>query len=74
MRRVVLQFWISLDGYSCDEGTELFRVMQERPDDEQEDEYFVGRLRQAGTHIMGGLPTRAWLSSGPSLIIRSPGR
>lgn len=53
MRRVVLQFWISLDGYSCDEGTELFRVMQELPDDEQEDEYFVGRLRQAGTHIMG---------------------
>ena len=21
MRRVVLSFWISLDGYSCDEGT-----------------------------------------------------
>ena len=41
MRRVVLQFWISLDGYSCDEGTELSRVMQELPDDEQADEYFV---------------------------------
>ena len=53
MRRVVLQFWISLDGYSCDEGTELSRVMQELPDDEQADEYFVSRLRQAGTHIMG---------------------
>ena len=39
MRRVVLQFWISLDGYSCDEGTELYRVMQEMPDDEQWDEY-----------------------------------
>jgi hypothetical protein len=23
MRRVVLQFWVSLDGYSCDDGTEL---------------------------------------------------
>jgi dihydrofolate reductase len=55
MRRVVLQFWISLDGYSCNEGTELFRVMQEMPDDEQHDEYFVSRLRQAGTHIMGRL-------------------
>jgi hypothetical protein len=33
MRRVVLSFWISLDGYSCDEGTELYRVMQEMPDD-----------------------------------------
>jgi dihydrofolate reductase len=53
MRRVVLQFWISLDGYSCDEGTELYRVMQEMPDDEQWDEYGVSRLRQAGTHIMG---------------------
>jgi dihydrofolate reductase len=53
MRRVVLSFWISLDGYSCDEGSELYRVMREMPDDEQQDEYFVSRLRQAGTHIMG---------------------
>jgi dihydrofolate reductase len=53
MRRVVLQFWISLDGYSCDEGTELSRVMQELPEDEEADEYFVSRLQQAGTHIMG---------------------
>jgi len=53
MRRVVLQFWISLDGYSCDEGTELFRLMQEMPDDEQADEYFVSQLRRAGSHIMG---------------------
>ena len=52
MRQVVLEFWISLDGYSCDEGSELFRMMEEMVDDEQE-EYFVGRLRQAGTHIMG---------------------
>ena len=49
MRRVVLQFWISLDGRSCDEGTELMRVLQEMPDDEQWDEYFVGR-RAAGRH------------------------
>jgi dihydrofolate reductase len=53
VRRVVLQFWISLDGYSCDDGSELSRVMQKLPDDEQADEYFVSRLRQAGTHIMG---------------------
>jgi dihydrofolate reductase len=38
---------------TCDEGTELHRVMQEMPDDEQQDEYFVSRLRQVGTHIMG---------------------
>jgi dihydrofolate reductase len=53
VRRLVLSFWISLDGYSCDEGSELYRVMQELPDDQQQDEYFVSRLRQAGTHIMG---------------------
>jgi dihydrofolate reductase len=52
MRQVVLQFWTSLDGYSCDPGTELYEFMQELPADEG-DEYFVTRLRQAGTHIMG---------------------
>src|ERR1700684_332224 len=52
MRHVVLQFWLSLDGYSCDEDTELYRLMEEIEDPEQE-EYFVGRLRQAGAHIMG---------------------
>ena len=52
MRHVVLEFWLSLDGYSCDEDTELYRLMEEVEDPEQE-EYFVGRLRQAGTHIMG---------------------
>lgn len=53
MRPLVLQFWISVDGYSCDEGTELFQVMQELSSDDLEDEYFVNRLRQAGTHVMG---------------------
>ena len=53
MRRVVLSFWISLDGYSCDDGSELYQVMRELPDDDQQDEYFDSRLRQVGTHIMG---------------------
>ena len=52
MRQVVLKFWISLDGYSCDPGTELYQFLQELPEDEG-DAYFVNRLRQAGTHIMG---------------------
>ena len=52
MRQVVLQFWISLDGYSCDDNTELMKVLDAMTDPEQE-EYFVSRLRQAGTHIMG---------------------
>lgn len=29
MRQVVLQFWVSVDGYSCDEDTELWLVMEE---------------------------------------------
>lgn len=32
MRKVVLQFWISLDGYSVDEGTGLWQVMEEIDD------------------------------------------
>src|ERR1700722_3053049 len=52
MRQVVLQFWLSLDGYSCDPGTELRQFMESMPEDEG-DEYVVSRLRQAGTHIMG---------------------
>lgn len=52
MRQVVLQFWMSLDGYSCDPGTELYQFMEELPADEGDD-YFVSKLRQAGTHIMG---------------------
>jgi len=65
MRRVVLSFWISLDGYSCDEGTELMRFMQELPDDEQQDEYGVSRLRQAGTHIMGRVTYEGWAEFWP---------
>ena len=65
MRRVVLSFWISLDGYSCDEGTELYRLMQELPDDEQHDEYFVSELRQAGTHIMGRVTYEGWAEFWP---------
>ncbi|MEU2172243.1 dihydrofolate reductase family protein [Micromonospora chersina] len=52
MRRVVLQFYVSLDGYSCDAENGLRDVMMSIDDPEQE-EHFVNRLRQAGTHIMG---------------------
>jgi dihydrofolate reductase len=52
MRKVVLSFWISLDGYSVDEDTGLWQVLG-AADDPEHEEYFVGWLRQAGTHIMG---------------------
>jgi dihydrofolate reductase len=52
MRQVVLQFIVSLDGYSCDVDNGLRDVMQEIDDPEQE-KYALSRLWQAGTHIMG---------------------
>ena len=52
MRDLVVHAWTSLDGYSCDEGTEMFRVMGDI-DDPVGDDLFVRRLAGAGTHIMG---------------------
>ncbi len=52
MRDLVVHAWTSLDGYSCDAGTEMMRVMQEA-DDPVGDDYFAARLAGAGTHIMG---------------------
>jgi dihydrofolate reductase len=66
MRQVVLQFYISLDGYSADADNGIRDVMMGIDDPEQA-EYFVGRLRQAGTHIMGRASYQAmagfWLTS-----------
>jgi dihydrofolate reductase len=52
MRKLVLSSFMSLDGYSCDPGTELFELLMEIEDPEQE-EYGLAKLRQVGTHIMG---------------------
>jgi dihydrofolate reductase len=51
-RKLVLKFWVGLDGNSIDPDTEIYRLMDEITDDEQE-EYFVNRLKQPGTHLMG---------------------
>jgi dihydrofolate reductase len=52
MRDLVVHAWTSLDGYSCDEETEMLQVMGE-VDDPVGDDLFAGRLAGAGTHIMG---------------------
>lgn len=52
MRPVVLQFYSSLDGYSCDVDNGMRDVMFGLDDPEQE-AHFVSRLWQAGTHVMG---------------------
>ncbi len=59
MRKLVLQQGaISLDGYICEEGSEFWRSfgpfsLPPAPDDDEYEELYLGRLRQAGTHIMG---------------------
>jgi len=53
MRQVVLQFYVSLDMYSCDVDNGIMDIMMSM-DDDQHEEYFVNKLWQAGTHIMGG--------------------
>ena len=52
MRELVVHAWTSLDGYSCDEGTEMFQVMRDI-EDPVGDDLFARRLAGAGTHIMG---------------------
>lgn len=53
MRQLVLQFYVSLDMYSCEVDNGLMDIMMSMDDDRQE-EYFVNKISQAGTHIMGG--------------------
>ena len=47
MRKLVLSSFMSLDGFSCDPGTELYELLMELEDPEQE-EYGLARLRQVG--------------------------
>jgi dihydrofolate reductase len=65
MRQVVLQFYISLDGYSADADNGIRDVMMEI-DDPEHDKYFVSRLRQAGTHIMGRVSYQAMAGFWPT--------
>ena len=53
MRKVVLtQFAVSLDGHSCEKNTAFYRIWEGMPNDDELEEYFVSKLRRAGTHIM----------------------
>lgn len=56
---MVLQFVVSLDGYSCDVDNGMRDVMMSTDDPKQE-KYVLSRLWQAGTHIMGRSATRRW--------------
>jgi len=52
MRKLILGFYVSLDGKSADADNGIRDVMMSIDDPEQE-EYFVSRLWDAGTIIMG---------------------
>jgi len=49
---VIVQFWISLKGFSCDPFSQLPALMDD-VDDPECDEYFLDRIGRAGTQIMG---------------------
>lgn len=54
MRDVILQqYAVSLDGFSCADGSEFQRYVF-GVDDPEVDEFFIETLSRAGTHIMGG--------------------
>jgi dihydrofolate reductase len=52
VRAVILQFWLSLDGYSVDPGTAIYEVLDRLEDPDQEAAH-LRQLEQAGTHVMG---------------------
>src|SRR5580700_12295281 len=53
MRDVILQqYAVSLDGFSCADGSEFQRYVF-GVDDPEVDELFIETLSRAGTHIMG---------------------
>ena len=66
MRPLVLTLHLSLDGFGCDDDTETLRFFEKIDDDEHE-QYLLGMLRGAGTHIMGRVTyqgmARAWPAS-----------
>jgi hypothetical protein len=54
MRKVVLtHFAVTIDGYTGEEGTEFYRLWESMATDNELEEYFVAKLRRAGTHFMG---------------------
>ncbi len=55
----------SLDGYSCDEDNGIRDVMMSIDDPEQE-KYFVSRLWEAGTFIMGRVTYEAMAGFWPT--------
>ena len=66
MRKLSLQQFASLDGYSLEEDTEFWRWWRAMPDDDEAEEYFVARLRRAGTHIMGRVTYEAMAAHWPT--------
>jgi dihydrofolate reductase len=61
-----VQQLVSLDGYILEMGSEFWGWWGAQPDDDELDEYFVARLRRAGTHIMGRVTYESMAAHWPS--------
>lgn len=52
MRKLIVSFYVSLDGKSAD-GDNGIRDVMDGIDDPEQEEYYVNRLWEAGAHLMG---------------------
>ena len=67
MRDVILQqYAVSLDGFSCADGSEFQRYVF-GVDDPEVDEFLIETLGRAGTHIMG---RNTYFGHGQSLAVK----
>ena len=73
MRRLILGYYISIDGKSVDPDNGMREVMMSIDNDEQE-QYFVDGLWDAGAFVMGRKSWQAMRAFGPHPTTRQPKR
>jgi dihydrofolate reductase len=66
MRKLSLQQFVSLDGFSLEQGTDFWRWWEALPDDDEAEERLAAGLRRAGTHIMGRVTYEAMAEYWPT--------
>jgi dihydrofolate reductase len=65
VRKVVLTFWVSMDGYSALDEDFLAEYLEALEDDEQQ-RYFADRLASVGEHAMGTVTYRGMSETWPA--------
>jgi dihydrofolate reductase len=66
MRKLSLQQFVSVDGFSLEQGTEFWRWWEALPDDDEAEELLIATLSRAGTHIMGRVTYEAMAEHWPT--------